>query len=55
MYKHARICIIGPGAIGGVVAGILVRDGFQVQLVTKHEDLARKISQSGIEAPSLVS
>jgi 2-dehydropantoate 2-reductase len=49
MYKHARICIIGPGAIGGVVAGILVREGLQVQLVTKHEDLARKISQSGIE------
>lgn len=49
MNKHARICIIGPGAIGGVLAGILVREGFQVQLVTKHEDLARKISSSGIE------
>ena len=40
MYKNARICIIGPGAIGGVVAGVLVREGFQVQLVTKHEELA---------------
>jgi 2-dehydropantoate 2-reductase len=49
MYKHARICIIGPGAIGGVVAGILVRDGLQVHLVTKDADLARKISHSGIE------
>ncbi len=49
MKKHARICIIGPGAIGGVLAGILVREGFQIHLVTKYEDLAQKISHSGIE------
>jgi len=49
MNKHARICIIGPGAIGGVLAGILVREGFQIHLVTKYEELAKKISSSGIE------
>jgi len=49
MNKHARICIIGPGAIGGVLAGILVREGFQVHLVTKYEELAKKISSTGIE------
>jgi 2-dehydropantoate 2-reductase len=49
MNKHARICIIGPGAIGGVLAGILVRKGFQVHLVCKYEDLAKKISSTGIE------
>lgn len=44
-----RICIIGAGAIGGVVAGILAREKYQVSLVVKHQELAEKISKSGIE------
>lgn len=44
-----RICIIGAGAIGGVVAGVLARDKYDVSLVVKHSDLAKKISATGIE------
>lgn len=44
-----RICIIGAGAIGGVVAGILAREGNDITLVTKHRDSADLISKSGIE------
>lgn len=49
MDKESRICIIGAGAIGGVVAGVLAREGYQIQLVVKHPDLAEKISRKGIE------
>ena len=44
-----RICIIGAGAIGGVVAGLLVRKKYDVSLVCKHRDLAEKIKNTGIE------
>jgi 2-dehydropantoate 2-reductase len=49
MNKRHRICIIGPGAIGGVVAGILARAGQDITLVVKHPELAEKISKKGIE------
>ncbi len=47
--KELRICIVGPGAIGGVVAGVLAREGFNIHLVTKYEELAKKISTKGFE------
>ena len=46
--EKKRICIVGAGAIGGVVAGILAREGHRVSLVTKHPELAEKISTEGI-------
>ncbi|MEN8203224.1 MAG: 2-dehydropantoate 2-reductase [Bacteroidota bacterium] len=49
MDKKLRICIVGPGAIGGVVAGVLARKGYNIQMVAKHKDLAEKISTPGIE------
>ncbi len=49
MDRERRICIVGAGAIGGVVAGVLAREKANVTLVTKHSDLAEKISTSGIE------
>ncbi len=48
MDHTKRICIVGAGAIGGVVAGVLARGKFNVELVTKHTDLAEKISRNGI-------
>ncbi len=48
MQSHFRICIIGAGAIGGVIAAVLAQNKFNVQLVTKHQGLAKKISSSGI-------
>lgn len=47
--RDSRICVVGPGAIGGVVAGILAHKGYDIQLVTKHPELAMQISTKGIE------
>jgi 2-dehydropantoate 2-reductase len=44
-----RICIIGAGAIGGIVGGILVRKEYDVTLVVKHPELAEKIKKTGLE------
>lgn len=49
MDKSSKICVIGPGAIGGIVAGLLKWEGYDVQLVAKYPDLAKKISQHGIK------
>jgi 2-dehydropantoate 2-reductase len=49
MNLQKRICVIGAGAIGGVLAGLLARAKYRVELVTRHEDLAEKIRSSGIE------
>ncbi|MFH0758139.1 MAG: 2-dehydropantoate 2-reductase [Bacteroidota bacterium] len=48
MDKEIRICVIGPGAIGGITAGVLTREGYAVRLVTRHQELAEKISSAGI-------
>jgi 2-dehydropantoate 2-reductase len=45
-----RIVIIGTGAVGGVVAAILKREGLDIQVVTRHPDLAIKIRREGIHA-----
>jgi len=49
MDKESRICVIGPGAIGGVVAAILTRESHDTTLVVKHPKLAEKINSKGIE------
>ena len=49
MDKKLRICIIGSGAIGGVVAGVLTSKGHNITLVVKHPELAEKINSKGIE------
>jgi len=49
MDKTSRICVIGPGAIGGVVAAVLTREGYPCHLVAKYPELAQKISSKGIE------
>ncbi len=49
MDKGKRICVIGAGAIGGVVAAVLTREGHNVQLLTKYPELAEKISKRGIQ------
>ena len=49
MDNQKRICVIGAGAIGGVVAAVLARENYNVQLLTKYDELAEKISDEGIE------
>lgn len=43
-----KICIIGPGAIGGVVAAVLTREGYKTQLVAKHPELSEQINRKGM-------
>ena len=50
MKNESRICIIGAGAIGGVLAALLAQKKHPVQLVVRQLDLARRISQEGIRA-----
>jgi 2-dehydropantoate 2-reductase len=49
MENKSRICIIGAGAIGGVLAGVLTREGYHVELLVRQEELAQKISHRGIK------
>jgi len=48
MDIEKKALIIGAGAIGGITAAFLSRNGFPVVLVTKHPDLAEQISNEGI-------
>lgn len=46
--RQKRILVIGAGAIGGVISGFLARNGFDIHLVTKYENIAERISTTGI-------
>ncbi|HPB80584.1 MAG TPA: ketopantoate reductase family protein [Spirochaetota bacterium] len=46
--KSVKITVVGAGAIGGVTAGFLAREGYDVEIVSKYEDLADKIRHKGI-------
>ena len=46
--KSVKITVVGAGAIGGVTAGFLAREGYDVEIVCKYEDLADKIRHKGI-------
>jgi 2-dehydropantoate 2-reductase len=48
MDQQKRICVVGAGAIGGVVAGVLAREKYDIRLVTKYPELAERISNDGI-------
>ena len=48
MKSESRICIVGAGAIGGVLAGVFAREGHRIQLLVRQESLARKITGTGI-------
>lgn len=51
--RQKRILVIGAGAIGGIIAGFLARNGYNVELVTKYTDLADRISNTGIRISGL--
>jgi ketopantoate reductase len=38
-----RIAVIRAGAIGGITAAVLKKAGYDVNLVTKYPELAKKI------------
>jgi 2-dehydropantoate 2-reductase len=41
--------VVGAGAIGGITAGLLKRDGYDVEIVCRQSDYASYISNTGIE------
>ena len=43
-----KILIIGAGAIGGITAAFLARNGYNVVLITKYPDLAEQITKHGM-------
>jgi len=43
-----QIVVVGAGAVGGTTAGLLARDGFDVTLVCKYPEVARRIIEEGL-------
>lgn len=48
MDKSLRICIVGPGAIGGIVAAVLTMEGYNIRLVAKYPELSEQINRKGM-------
>ncbi len=44
-----RMIFIGAGAIGGVSAGLIKKQGYDVDIITKYKDLANLITSEGIQ------
>lgn len=49
LTSDAKICVVGAGAIGGIVAAYLGLGGHHPVLVTKHEDAARLAQDPGLK------
>jgi len=47
--KSQSILVIGAGAVGGITAALLKKDGYNVEIVCKHSDYASLITNKGIE------
>ncbi len=47
--KELSILVIGAGAVGGITAALLKKDGYDVEIVSKYPDYAALISEQGIE------
>jgi 2-dehydropantoate 2-reductase len=41
--------VVGAGAVGGITAAILKKEGYDVEIVCKHDDYAKQISNKGLE------
>jgi 2-dehydropantoate 2-reductase len=44
-----KFLVVGAGAVGGITAALLKKNGLDVQIVCKYDDYASLISNSGIE------
>jgi 2-dehydropantoate 2-reductase len=47
--KYLSFLVVGAGAIGGITAAILKKNGYNVEIVCKHDDYTSLISRHGIE------
>jgi len=48
MTDRANILVIGAGAIGGIIAALLKKSGYNVHLVTKYQDIADISNSRGL-------
>lgn len=46
--NDVKIAVVGAGAIGGITAAFLAKAGWDVELVCKHADAARKAASEGL-------
>ncbi len=46
--KPSTIAVIGAGAIGGITAAFLQKDGLDVELVSKHKEVTDRINSTGL-------
>ena len=46
--QQVRVAVIGAGAIGGVTAAFLVRAGWNVEVVCKHQETLDKVITAGL-------
>jgi len=44
-----KFLVVGAGAVGGITAALLRRNGFNVEIVCKYDDYATLLSDKGIE------
>lgn len=49
MQDKPKILVIGAGGIGGVTAGVLAKAGYDVEIICKYEEVAKKIRSTGLE------
>lgn len=47
--KSSSLLVVGAGAIGGITAALLKKDGYNVEIVCKYDDYAKLIESDGIE------
>ncbi len=47
--KDLSILVIGAGAIGGITAAFLKKNGYNVEIISKYEDYATLIREQGME------
>jgi 2-dehydropantoate 2-reductase len=47
--KDLSLLVVGAGAIGGITAALLKREGYNVEIVCKYDDYASLIRMNGIE------
>lgn len=47
--QELSFLVIGAGAVGGITASLLRKNGYDVEIVCKHEDYAALIRDQGIE------
>jgi len=46
--EDLKILVVGAGAVGGITAALLKRDGYNVEIVCKHDDYAEMINHQGL-------